>query len=71
MADLSNTSGGIKKLNNHNYGNRKTCMHSYLQGHDLWEVIAGAEIVPPKDSGDSSSTIGKGVVRYLSRNFDY
>ena len=31
-------------------------MESYLQGRDLWEVVAGAEIVPPpKESGDNSS----------------
>jgi hypothetical protein len=30
-------------------------MESYLQGQDLWEVVVGAEIVPPKESGDSSS----------------
>ena len=31
-------------------------MESYLQGQDLWEVIAGAEIVTPsKECGDNSS----------------
>ena len=31
-------------------------MESYLQGQDLWEVVAGAETVPPpKESGESSS----------------
>jgi len=56
MADLAGASSGIKKLNSHNnYGYWKTCMESYLQGQDLWEVVAGTEIVPPpKESGDSS-----------------
>ena len=31
-------------------------MESCLLGQDLWEVIAGAKIVPPpKESGDNSS----------------
>lgn len=56
MADLASACGGIKKLYNHNYGYWKTYMESYLQGQDLWEVVAGAETVPPpKESGDSSS----------------
>jgi hypothetical protein len=55
MADLSSASGGIQKLNNHNYGYWKTYMESYLQGQDLWEVVAGTKIVPPKESGDNFS----------------
>jgi hypothetical protein len=55
MADLASARGEIKKLNNNNYGYWKTYMESYLQGQDLWEVVAGAEIVPPKESGNSSS----------------
>ena len=55
MADLAGASSGIKKLNSHNYGYWKTCMESYLQGQDLWEVVAGTETMPPpKESGDSS-----------------
>ena len=56
MADFAGASSGIKKLNSHNYDYWKTCKESHLQGQDLWEVVAGAEIVPlPKESGDSSS----------------
>nr|TKV95143.1 hypothetical protein SEVIR_9G341700v2 [Setaria viridis] len=56
MADLARANSGIKKLNSHNYGYWKTCMESYLQVQDLWEVVVGAEIMPPpKESGDSSS----------------
>nr|CAD1841788.1 unnamed protein product [Ananas comosus var. bracteatus] len=47
MADLAGTTSGIKKLNNHNYGYWQTCIESYLQGQDLWEVIGGAETTPP------------------------
>uniref|UniRef100_A0A6V7QWY1 non-specific serine/threonine protein kinase n=1 Tax=Ananas comosus var. bracteatus TaxID=296719 RepID=A0A6V7QWY1_ANACO len=47
MADIAGTTSGIKKLNNHNYGYWQTCIESYLQGQDLWEVIGGAETTPP------------------------
>ncbi|KAG6470975.1 hypothetical protein ZIOFF_072064 [Zingiber officinale] len=35
--------GGIKKLNNKNYNTWATCMESYQQGQDLWEVVGGSE----------------------------
>nr|CAD1834390.1 unnamed protein product [Ananas comosus var. bracteatus] len=48
MADLVGTTSGIKKLNNHNFGYWQTCIESYLQGQDLWEVIGGAETTSPQ-----------------------
>ena len=50
MAD-SISVGVIRKLNNNNYSMWKTCMESYLQGQDLWEVVAGTETTspPPED----------------------
>ncbi|KAE8667231.1 tir-nbs resistance protein [Hibiscus syriacus] len=39
--------GGIKKLNNKNYNTWATCMESYLQGQDLWEVVCGGEVTQP------------------------
>ena len=45
--------GGIKKLNNNNYNTWATCMISYLQGQDLWEIVGGSETMPPvEDSND-------------------
>nr|KAJ0206902.1 hypothetical protein LSAT_V11C500256870 [Lactuca sativa] len=41
--------GGIKKLNNNNYKTWETCMKSYLQGQDLWEVVGGSETTPPEE----------------------
>ena len=38
---------GIKKLNNQNYNTWATCMKSYLQGQDLWEVVGGDEATQP------------------------
>nr|CAD1832100.1 unnamed protein product [Ananas comosus var. bracteatus] len=52
MTDLVGTTSGIKKLNNHNYGYWQTCIESYLQGQDLWEVIGGAETTPPKENAE-------------------
>ncbi|XP_076888305.1 uncharacterized protein LOC143538691 [Bidens hawaiensis] len=48
MADLQ-VVGGIKKLNNQNYNTWSTCMMSYLQGQDLWEVVNGAETAVPRN----------------------
>uniref|UniRef100_A0A2N9EU04 GAG-pre-integrase domain-containing protein n=1 Tax=Fagus sylvatica TaxID=28930 RepID=A0A2N9EU04_FAGSY len=39
--------GSVKKLNNQNYNTWSTCMESYLQGQDLWEIVAGSETTPP------------------------
>ncbi|KAD4982652.1 hypothetical protein E3N88_19323 [Mikania micrantha] len=38
--------GGVKKLNNHNYNTWATCISSYLQGQDLWDVDGG-DVEPP------------------------
>ncbi|CAL9026648.1 unnamed protein product, partial [Prunus brigantina] len=40
MGDL-HVVGGITKLNNKNYNTWATCMESYLQGQDLWDVVGG------------------------------
>ena len=47
MGDLQ-VIGGIKKLNNQNYNTWSTCMMSYMQGQDLWEVVNGSEITQPE-----------------------
>ena len=46
MGDLQ-VVGGIKKLNNKNYNTWATCIESYLQGQDLWEVVGGSEVIQP------------------------
>ncbi|XP_078158213.1 uncharacterized protein LOC144553908 [Carex rostrata] len=50
MSDLSGMSGLIEKLNNYNYRDWRTCIKSYLQGQDLWEIFGGDEIEPPPNS---------------------
>ena len=49
--------GGIKKLNNNNYNTWATCMMSYLQGHDLWEIVGGCETTLSED--DSNGALRK------------
>ncbi|KAH7842772.1 hypothetical protein Vadar_009031 [Vaccinium darrowii] len=49
MEDLINTTSGITKLNNHNYQNWQSCIKSYLEGQDLWEVINGNDTKPPEN----------------------
>ena len=49
--------GGIKKLNNNNYNMWVTCMMSYLQGQDHWEVVSESETTPPEE--DSNGALRK------------
>jgi hypothetical protein len=37
----------VKKLNNNNYNSWSTCLMSYLQGQDLWEVVNGSDTASP------------------------
>ena len=48
MGDL-HVIGGMKKFNSQNYNTWSTCMESYLQGQDLWEIVGGDEIEQPKN----------------------
>ncbi|KAL4290419.1 hypothetical protein GQ457_14G005550 [Hibiscus cannabinus] len=47
MTDL-HAVGGMRKLNNDNYNTWSTCMMSYMQGQDLWEIVNGGEIEQPE-----------------------
>ncbi|GJW10492.1 retrovirus-related pol polyprotein from transposon RE1 [Tanacetum coccineum] len=57
MVDLQ-VGGGIKKLNNQNYNTWSTCMASYLQGQDLWEVVNGNEVRQP-EAEDANGVLRK------------
>ncbi|XP_071721794.1 uncharacterized protein [Rutidosis leptorrhynchoides] len=48
MAEIG-SAGSMKRLNNHNYSTWSTCLESYLQGHDLWEIVDGNESTPPTE----------------------
>ncbi|KAJ0104599.1 hypothetical protein Patl1_19397 [Pistacia atlantica] len=43
---------GVKKLNKDNYDKWATCMESYLQGQDLWEVFGGNEVTQPEEDAN-------------------
>ncbi|XP_076933479.1 uncharacterized protein LOC143599400 [Bidens hawaiensis] len=60
MADLQVT-GGIRKLNQTNCNTWSTCMMSYLQGQDLWEVVNGSDTILPRN--DMNGAIGKWRVK--------
>lgn len=46
MTDLVNIIGEIAKLNHTNYEIWSTCMVSYLEGQDLWEIVGGSDTTP-------------------------
>ena len=47
MADLQVVG---RRLNNQNYNTWSTYMDSYLQGQDLWEIVASGETTPPENA---------------------
>ncbi|KAK3030596.1 hypothetical protein RJ639_039682 [Escallonia herrerae] len=54
--------GGMKKLNNSNYNTWSTCMMSYIQGQDLWEVVNGSEVTQP-EAEDTNGTLRKWKIK--------
>ena len=60
MSDLQ-VIGGVKKLNNQNYNSWSTCMMSYMQGQDLWEVVNGSEAMQPTE--DTNGTLWKWKIK--------
>ena len=50
MVDLGSINSGFEKLNNLNYDYWRLCTEAYLQGQDLWEVVAGNETAPPESA---------------------
>ncbi|XP_071729425.1 uncharacterized protein [Rutidosis leptorrhynchoides] len=61
MSDLQ-VVGGIKKLNNQNYNSWSTCIMSYMQGQDLWEVVNGNNIQQPAEE-DNNGVLRKWRVK--------
>lgn len=53
---------GIKKLNSKNYNTWATCMESYLQGQDLWEVFGGGEVTQP-ETKDANGILRKWKIK--------
>lgn len=50
MVDLMSASSRMKRLNSHNYGYWQTCIQSYLQGQNLWEVVVVTKTTPPDNA---------------------
>jgi hypothetical protein len=61
MTDLQAV-GGMKKLNNNNYNTWSTCMMSYMQGQDLWEVVNGSDVTQP-EAEDANGTLRKWKIK--------
>ncbi|KAL3849192.1 hypothetical protein ACJIZ3_011074 [Penstemon smallii] len=61
MSDLQIV-GGIKKLNNQNYTTWSTCMMSFMQGQDLWEVVNGTEVKQP-EAEDTNGVLRKWKIK--------
>lgn len=61
MADLQ-VVGGVKKLNNQNYNTWSTCIMSYMQGQDLWEVVKGTETKQP-EAEDNNGNLRKWKIK--------
>ncbi|XP_076932165.1 uncharacterized protein LOC143597574 [Bidens hawaiensis] len=47
MAEFQ-ASAALRKLNNNNYNTWSTCIVSYLQGQDIWEVVNGDSTAEPR-----------------------
>jgi len=62
MTDLQAVGGLMKKLNNNNYSTWSTCIMSYMQGQDLWEVVNGSEVTQPA-AEDANGTLRKWKIK--------
>ncbi|KAJ4951697.1 hypothetical protein NE237_028529 [Protea cynaroides] len=61
--EVANSVGAIEKLTHTNYIDWKSCLESYLQGQDLWEVVNGADTNQPNDSSENSEAIRKWKIK--------
>lgn len=50
----SNTQYGVDKLVGTNYKYWRMCMEAYLQGQDLWDLVAGDDGEIPADTLENS-----------------
>lgn len=61
--DLTSSVGGIEKLNNTNYEYWKSCLESYLQGQDLWEIVHGKDVAPAANVVDGQEATRKWKIK--------
>lgn len=53
MEEIVQTQFGVEKLMGTNYKHCRMCMEAYLQGQDLWNLIAGAEAKIPVNTSEN------------------
>ncbi|KAL3612452.1 hypothetical protein D5086_003472 [Populus alba] len=63
MGDLQ-VIGETKKLNHTNYNTWSTCMMSYIQGQDLWEVVNGSETLQP-EAENTNAMLTKWKIKHI------
>ncbi|KAK3009164.1 hypothetical protein RJ639_014064 [Escallonia herrerae] len=50
-------------LTHTNYNDWKSCLESYLQGQDLWDVVNGADTTPPNAASESVEVLRKWKIK--------
>ncbi|KAL0404476.1 UNVERIFIED_CONTAM: hypothetical protein Sradi_2088400 [Sesamum radiatum] len=66
MSNLGNnfaTQYGVEKLVGTNYNYWRMCMEAYLQGEDLWELVAGADAEIPADTTENAESRRKWKIK--------
>ncbi|KAK3034238.1 hypothetical protein RJ639_032173 [Escallonia herrerae] len=54
VMEFANSVRGIEKLTHTNYNDWNSCLESYLQGQDLWDVVNRADTTPPNAASKSA-----------------
>jgi len=65
----SNTQFGVEKLVGTNYKYWRMCMEAYIQGQDLWDLIAGAEAEIPANTPENLDSRRKWKIKYSKALF--
>ncbi|KAL0433336.1 UNVERIFIED_CONTAM: hypothetical protein Slati_2667900 [Sesamum latifolium] len=63
MGNNSATQYGVEKLVGTNYNYWRMCMEAYLQGQDLWELVAGADVEIPADTTENAESQRKWKIK--------
>ncbi|KAJ1386601.1 Zinc finger, CCHC-type [Sesbania bispinosa] len=59
----SNTQFGVEKLVGSNYKYWRLCMEAFLQGQDLWELVAGDDTIMPPDTPEMAEARRKWKIK--------
>ncbi|KAK3002472.1 hypothetical protein RJ639_022112 [Escallonia herrerae] len=69
-----NGHNGMEKLVGKNYKYWRMCMEAYLQGQDLWELVAGTDAIPSEIDADekiSEARLRRYLVRGLKKEYGH